>query len=201
MNNKQSGIRAFIGISLPTAVREILEDTQFDLMELAPEDSIRWVKPESMHLTLWFLGDGLGPEQISGACDALDRVGQESRTFNLSLDRIGVFKKPRDPRVLWVGVGGQSGTLISIKRRLDDELTPLGWEPEKRRYNPHLTLGYVQDKNAVSKARIPYNSPVSQASWQVSKLHLFRSQKTKKGFRYTKVHTTKLPSTAVKMEE
>jgi len=147
-----------------------------------------------MHLTLWFLGDGLGPEQVAGACDALDRVGQDvrSRPFGLSLGRIGVFAKPRDPRVLWVGVGGQTAALIALKKRLDDELRPLGWEPEKRRYTPHLTIGYVQDKQAVSQARIPYNSPVSEAAWPVNKLHLFRSQKTKKGFRYTKIHTVML---------
>ena len=110
---KPAGIRAFIGLSIPTAAQEILENTQFDLMELVPENSVRWVNPNNMHLTLFFLGDGILPEKIAKLCDTLDDIAATCRPFALELGRIGCFPKQNAPRVLWVGIDGQTRSPVS----------------------------------------------------------------------------------------
>ena len=187
-----SGIRAFIGLTIPTAVQTVLKETQLDLIGLVPEESVRWVKPINMHLTVSFLGDGIVPEQVAQLCDAIDEIAASCRPFHLELGCVGCFPRPRTPRVLWVGVVGQLRAMQFLKRVTDLALSELGWEPEERRHTPHLTLGYVQDTPAVGRARLPLNSPVSPAEWQVSKLHLFHSQRTRNGVRYPKIHTADL---------
>jgi 2'-5' RNA ligase len=45
------------------------------------------------------------------------------------------------PRVLWIGVHEETGALATLQRDIEKSLAPLGFEPERRAYHPHLTLG------------------------------------------------------------
>ncbi|MEM7802299.1 MAG: RNA 2',3'-cyclic phosphodiesterase [Chloroflexota bacterium] len=190
------GIRAFIAIDLPLEVKETLEDIQFDLLDHVSEEAVRWVKPETMHLTVRFLGDGVGPEVIPPICDRLDHIGAATPAFSLKMGQLGCFPDRRKPRVLWIGLASEDSAMLrSIRRQIDELLEPLGWDRDKRGYTPHLTLGYVQNQREVANSKIPYGTYVTPRQWSVKKVQLYHSQLTKQGPRYKIIHSANLSLT------
>ncbi|MEW5845832.1 MAG: RNA 2',3'-cyclic phosphodiesterase [Bacteroidota bacterium] len=104
-------------------------------------DSIKWVKPQIMHLTLFFLGD-TPIIQIPEMCSMLNSCVQGFEPFSMELKGLGVFGRPL-PRVIWVGVE-LSEALIKIKHSIDDVLSGFGYSDDNEKFNPHLTLGRVK---------------------------------------------------------
>lgn len=104
-------------------------------------DSIKWVDPAIMHLTLFFLGD-TPIAHIPDICDKLKVTIQKFESFSLTLKGIGVFGRPL-PRVIWVGVDFPE-MLNDLKLSVDSALSEFGYSNDKEKFNPHLTLGRVK---------------------------------------------------------
>jgi 2'-5' RNA ligase len=135
-----AGIRSFVAIELPDEVRTALADLQAKLKAQTPPNVVRWARPESIHLTLQFLGD-VAPGQVESIGHALQEIGAGQAPFTFQLRDLGVFPNPRRVRVVWVGVEESSGELTSLQKQINQALSPLGFEPEKRPFSPHITLG------------------------------------------------------------
>jgi 2'-5' RNA ligase len=135
-----AGIRSFVAIELPDEIKIALADVQRELKAKAPPRAVRWTRPEAIHLTLRFLGD-IAPAQVEAISDALRSVCDEPARFTIQLKGLGVFPSLGRPRVVWVGVAEPSGALIALQERVTQVLAPLGFEPEKRAFSPHLTIG------------------------------------------------------------
>ena len=188
------GIRIFIGLDVTEEVKIALEDIQFDLMEMVPEQAMNWSKPQNLHVTLAFLGDGNQPEQVGAVCDLMDRELAGLAPFELRLGPLGCFPRRRNPRVIYSGIQGGTKQLTDMQSDLAQALAAIGYEPEKRKYTPHLTLGYVRKPDQVEKAQLPFGSESPPAAWEVKAVHLYHSYKTKKGPIYKKIHSVKLES-------
>ena len=104
---------------------------------------LRWVKPQSVHLTLKFLGE-IPLEAVAEIGRALHRASQETVPLALTVQGMGVFPGIRRARVLWVGLGGQVEALQSLYSRIEDELADLGLAREKRGFKAHLTLARMK---------------------------------------------------------
>lgn len=184
------GIRIFVGIALSDEVRIALEDVQFDLMDMVPERAINWSRPELMHLTLNFLGDGNRPEQVAAVCDQLDQIAQGQRPFSLRMGPLGCFPRRRNPEVIYAGLQGGTQQLYTLKEALDEGLATIGYVPESRKYTPHLTLGRVRKPDQVVKAQFPFGSHTQAAEWLVDGVHVYHSFRSKKrGIQYKVIHT------------
>lgn len=146
-------LRTFIAIELDEAMREALAAVQKELRAAVPPDSVRWVRPESIHLTLKFLGDTpVGRlEEIKGALAA---AAAEVFPFSFTVEGLGCFPNPRRPRVLWVGVEEPTGALEALWQAVEAHVAPLGWPTEKRTFQPHLTLGRVQRRVTSADRRV-----------------------------------------------
>lgn len=195
MSMSKAGIRAFIGFDLPVDVLDTMEDIQFDLLDYVDEPAIRLVKRETMHLTLRFLGDGIQAAVIPKICDSLDQLVAEIPPFRLEMTIIGCFPRPRNPRVIWVGIKDHTDRLQPLRRELDLALDQLDLSTEERSYKPHLTLAYVKDQKAVADSKLPWRTFVTPRKWDVPAVHLYHSQLTKQGPRYKKIHTANLSLT------
>jgi len=150
-------IRTFIALTLPDGAREALGAVSQELAPQVPEKSVKWVTPERIHLTLRFLGD-TAVDKLDDVAKGLDTVAAASAPFTLHLDQLGCFPNERRPRVIWVGVRGATEEAAALKGAIDRMLAPLGWEPEKRSFHPHLTLGRV--KRHHRQIALPWGSPV-----------------------------------------
>jgi 2'-5' RNA ligase len=136
-------LRTFIAIELDDTVRHALANAQDNLRRAAPHRSVRWVRPEGIHLTLKFLGD-TPAARVEEIKRALAEAASEAEPFSFDVQGLDCFPNPRRPRVLWVGVKEPTGKLRALWRAVEARVAPLGWPTERRGFQPHLTLGRVQ---------------------------------------------------------
>jgi 2'-5' RNA ligase len=130
-------MRLFVAINLPGEVKREIWKAAAPLRSRSYP--VRWVAPESIHLTLKFLGqvDAVREPEILGA---LGRAVEGARRFRLPLGGFGAFPSARQPRVLWVGCEGVP-PLELLQHRVEREMERIGFPLEGRPFRPHLTLG------------------------------------------------------------
>lgn len=137
-------VRVFVAVELPDTVKAEFAGLAAAIDALGVRGA-RTVRLEGIHLTLKFLGDvsvALVPEIEA----AMDSAADEVSPFDLSLGDAGVFPNPSVTRVLWVGVEGDLDSLGRLQRRVEESLAELGFGPERRGFNPHITAGRVRDR-------------------------------------------------------
>ncbi|MDZ7729728.1 MAG: 2'-5' RNA ligase family protein [Dehalococcoidia bacterium] len=59
---------------------------------------------------------------------------------------MGLFGGREGLRVMWVGIAGDVLRLEALVRDVNLALSVVGFEPERRPFRPHLTLGRVRDE-------------------------------------------------------
>lgn len=182
-------VRSFLAFELPEEIKKILSQVSGE-MKKSPLN-IRWVKASNIHLTVLFIGDIL--------TDMLDDMGNhisESCSnygpFKISVNGTGVFSSRQNPRVLWVGLDGEIDRMADFKNTLHKRLKPFGIKKEKRRFNPHLTLGRFR-KGAkydvlLDDLLLNYKSLTSQVC-MLRELVMFKSDLKPNGAVYTKLNT------------
>lgn len=144
--------RTFIAIELDKELQENLARLQGRLRQQVAPGSVRWVRPEGIHLTLKFLGD-TSEEQIEQVKEVLARAAGEVAPFEFTVGGLGSFPNTRRPRVVWVGVHEPTGALRRLRDAVEKYVAPLGFPTEKRRFSPHLTLGRVHRRASKSEVR------------------------------------------------
>lgn len=134
-------MRLFVALDLPWALRERLS-----MLSGSAIQGARWVPPENMHLTLRFIGEvpGHRAEDIDHALAAL-----RGRGFAVTLSGVGTFAKGGRSTSLWVGAA-RNPQLDHLQNKIETALQRCGLEPERRRFQPHVTLARL-DNVAKSK--------------------------------------------------
>jgi RNA 2',3'-cyclic 3'-phosphodiesterase len=130
-------LRSFIAIELPEAVKSALSEFQQELKKCGAD--VRWVKPESVHLTLKFLGN-ISEKDVDRIIKSLEGTCRKYTAFNLEISGAGVFPNKKSPRVLWIGVT-VNGAFAKLQQEIEDAMASMGFEKENRKFVPHLTLG------------------------------------------------------------
>lgn len=150
-------IRTFIAVEVNDEIRpaisrrqdEVKDRLSHDLRKLAPDARLQWTHPESIHLTLKFLGE-IDESQIERICAALNEVADAASPLSLEIGGLGAFPDARAPRVLWLGLADPAGSPQQIARLthaagdLDRALRSFGFESESKTYSPHLTLARIK---------------------------------------------------------
>ncbi len=136
-------IRSFIAIELSDEARIALTDLQSRLRTIVPANTVRWTAPQNIHLTLHFLGN-ITPNDVAKVTEILQTTAPAYPPFSLELTGLGCFPDMRRPRVVWVGVTGETTWLVKLHRALGQQLKVIDFTPEARPYSPHLTLGRVK---------------------------------------------------------
>jgi 2'-5' RNA ligase len=145
-------LRTFIAIEVNRELGQHLRDLQSQLCEQVAPRSVRWVRPEGIHLTLKFLGD-TPLAQIDEVKAALVQAAAKSRPFTFTVGGLGCFPNKRQPRVVWVALQELTGALSSLRDAVETHVAPLGFATEKRAFHSHLTLGRVQRHASKSEVR------------------------------------------------
>jgi 2'-5' RNA ligase len=106
---------------------------------------LRLVEAESLHLTLCFLGSRPVAE-IDSLADALASCPEGP--FELSVGA-PLWLPARRPRTLAVEIHDRSGALGRLQARVSGTLAEAcSWQPERRRFRPHVTLARVRQRAA-----------------------------------------------------
>lgn len=185
-------IRAFIAIELSAEARDKLADLQSQLDDIIPPNTVRWIATKNIHLTLHFLGD-VAVADLEKITAALEMAASACAPFLLALAGLGCFPNIQRPRIVWVGVSGETETLVKMHQNLGEQLRrEIGFMPETRPYSPHLTIGRV--KKGVPQRRLPElgqaltleQARVGQlATLEVRDVYLIRSELKPAGPVYT----------------
>ena len=119
------------------------------------------------------------------------RLYLEREGYDFHMAGLGAFPSVARPRVIWAGVDEPSGSLARIYTALEDSMCGLGWDREKRRFNPHLTIGRVKGNINIARLAEAVRG-LSDRTWghqTVSDLTLYRSHLGPSGARYEVLRT------------
>ena len=182
-------MRLFIGVELQPSQRAacaaVTRDLQARVREARVRGDVRWIAESNLHITLWFLGH-LDERRGAAVQDSLVRPWSLA-SFAFSIGGVGAFPPSGPPRILWVGVPDGAHGLRAIYTDLSHRLEPLGFEPERREYHPHVTIGRLKDIRPSDARRIRAvlaSTATIAAPGEVRALTLFRSHQSSAGSRY-----------------
>ena len=92
-------MRIFIGIDLDPEVRARISRFLEGVESFAPD--ARWVRPESLHITLKFIGEQ-PLDRVEAITERLRRV--VCGVFEIRSAGFGFFPTAKAPRVFWIGI-------------------------------------------------------------------------------------------------
>jgi len=170
-------IRAFLAIELNQEVRSALKVFQDRIRNHLPP--ISWVNPESLHLTVKFLGE-IGEEQLSSVQQAVEIGIKDCSRFSLQIEGIEGFPNVNQPRVLWAGISGQVDKLQRLASYVEEALIPLGFPSESKAFRGHLTLARIKQRSREVGIALARSQDLKRQTdigmLKVHQLCLFRSE-------------------------
>jgi 2'-5' RNA ligase len=111
------------------------------------------------------------------------------KALMLNVRNLGAFPSVNRPRVLWLGIDGDTDALINLQTEIDAGFQDYGFKKEDRPFKPHLTLARIKEpKGLVGLAEtVTKNEDYIAGSFTVSGLTLFKSDLKPTGAIYTKL--------------
>ena len=176
-------IRTFIALELNPGFTEKIRELQDRFSDF----DLKFVDPELVHITLKFLGD-VDDSTIPSLSAALDSITCEP--FEARVGGLGVFPKPANPKVLWLGA---AGNFRALHDDVENLLKPFKFEKDNREFTAHATLARVKflnkdQKNAFINT-LKELKDVELGSMRVDKVVLKKSTLTSEGPIYETLHT------------
>ncbi len=175
-------VRAFFAVALDAAARRAAAAWTQRLRERPCGDAVRWVREESLHVTLQFLGD-IDPARVSDLVRAVALETAGVQPFRLQLGSAHLFPSERRPRVVALDLEPQQ-PLEALAGAVARGVAAAGFALEARPFRAHLTLGRVKRRGA---QRLDVTAPdtVGGEACDVTEAVLFRSELQRSGARYT----------------
>ncbi len=184
-------MRLFFALDIAPEIRRALT-AYVDGIRRVP--GVRFMPPESYHITLKFLGEVQDIERVKQAAAMVT-----SSRFDVSIRNVGFFPNPKAPRVFWAGIHADE-RLAQLAATLDETLANVGLAREERPFRPHLTLARSgsgsplprRDEQPVAGFRaLVYLAekypPPEFGTMTASDFFLYESKLSPRGAQYTKV--------------
>ena len=188
-------IRAFIAVELPSGLKNELAELETQLKKASPP-VVKWVEPNSIHVTLKFLGE-ISEDSIEELMLAIEETAQGILPFQLEVSGVGAFPNLERPQVLWTGVKGELEKIAQLQKRIESNTEQLGSPRESRAFSPHLTLGRVRDEAGPNERRrlgklLADTTFTALHNIDVDAVNLMKSQLTLGGAIYSCIGSVKL---------
>lgn len=163
--DKPAKRRLFFGLEIPEPVKKNL------LKIRRPLPGARWQRADQLHLTLVFLGS-LESQRLPEICDTARNLPIEP--FDLTVSGLGCFGPPDHPKNLWAGVQPVT-ELTALYEALIERLQLVGFEQEKRKFCPHITLSRFKRETASVADILHSEEGRLIGSFRVDRVALFES--------------------------
>jgi 2'-5' RNA ligase len=154
---------------------------------------VKWVHPENIHLTLKFFGN-IEESRVEPILQAIGGPIQATSPFLIKVQGMGAFPHSKNPRVIWVGLVDREGVLITFQKELEGTLAKIGFEPEGRPFQPHLTIGRVRTSRGKNDliAKMEKHREEEFGSIEAEEVGFFRSELKPTGPIYTPLRKLRL---------
>ena len=188
-------IRSFIAIELPDELKLALGQLEARLKS-GKQPWVKWVDPNSIHLTLKFLGN-ITIDRTGEITGAMEEAAQGIPPFHLEVKGLGVFPNLRRVQIAWVGISGEVDKLDQLQQRIESNLACLGFAPESRPFTPHLTLARLRNQASLDE-RQRFGQLIAGTRFEagtiikVDAVSLMRSQLTREGAIYSRISSVRL---------
>jgi 2'-5' RNA ligase len=173
-------MRLFISVNLEGQLLGLF----FKKVEELKEHSIRgrFPHPGNMHITVVFLGE---TENVEAIKQAMDRIS--AHPFELKFKKISKFT--REGRETYFVSLRRNSMLQYINEQLTASLREAGFETDKRKYTPHLTIG----RNVVFNLDFDFEEfskevAEMKARMKVEKISLMKSERVEGKQKYTEIY-------------
>jgi RNA 2',3'-cyclic 3'-phosphodiesterase len=169
-------IRAFVALELDPTSRARIAALIAELRPAVPH--VRWARPESMHVTVRFLGYA-APTALVHLQGPLAEAAARCPPVDAPVRGLGTFPERGRPHVLWLGIDVPE-SVGGLQTECERAAVAAGFPPEPRPFRPHLTLGRWSEPG-----RRPRLAPVDLGRAHLERLVLFRSDTRRDGSVYT----------------
>ncbi len=187
-------IRAFIAIELSDELKAKLGQLKARLQS-GEQTWVKWVEPDSIHLTLKFLGN-IAADKTGEILKAMEAAAQAVPVFYLEVKDLGVFPNLKRVQIAWVGIRGDIDKLGQLQQRIDSNLTQLGFAPESRPFTAHLTLARARNQASLEErqrfGQLIAGTKFEAGTIKVDAISLMRSQLTREGAIYSRIGEVRL---------
>jgi 2'-5' RNA ligase len=186
-----NAMRLFFALEIDAAIRERIT-AYVDGVRRIP--GVRFMPPDSYHVTLKFLGEVRDLDRVQRAVATI-----RAERFELTFRDLGFFPNARSPRILWAGIHADN-RLPALASALDDALATNGFPREERPFQPHLTLARSgsgdprprRDERPVTGFRalvyaVEKNPPPEFGTMAANEFCLYESKLSPHGAQYTKL--------------
>jgi 2'-5' RNA ligase len=181
-------IRAFVAVALDARARAAAGEA-IRVLRAAPGGAeVRWVREESLHVTLRFLGN-MAPSRIP---ELVRRVRAETSAlapFSLRPQGVVPFPDVRRPRVAALRLAPEA-PLEALAAAVERAAVACGFAPEERRFRAHCTLGRMKPRGRYPAVTAPVTPP--GFTLDVTEAVLFRSDLDRDGAKYTRLESLPL---------
>lgn len=189
-------MRLFVALDIDQEIRSHIASFMSEMRTLAP--AVRWVQPESLHVTLKFIGE----RPDASVKDIENALGEISaKPVQLSFRGAGFFPTEKSARVFWIGIEADAA-LAELAAQIERSLVPLGISAEKRAFSPHLTLARAGNGSGTPgrqkgdrpnrhfsalQAKLSAIPSPDFGTMNAAEFFLYRSQLSSRGAQYTKI--------------
>ncbi len=188
MSTQEQKLRLFVALAVPEEVKTHLVAMQSELRRQLAPLLASWTRPESMHLTLHFLGD-VESSRVDALVANLAAALTGFGPLSLAAQRLGCFPDARSPRVLWVSVEDRVDRLTELQRRIVTASAGFGREPAEKTFVGHVTLARARQFNRWQSGILADSVKRAQnlcfGEWRSDQIHLMRSELSPGGSRYS----------------
>lgn len=168
-------MRLFIGIGLPHDLAQSLAYAAHLL--ISGSSRIRWTPPESLHLTLSFLGQ-VAPDRIAQIEQTLS--GIQSPPLHLELDGAGAFPRAG---ILYAQIKPVPA-LLGLAEQVFLSMETCGFPREQRPYTPHITLARIKTSGKSSIHLHEHANLAFHQRFEAHELRLYESLTLPEGAQY-----------------
>lgn len=179
-------MRVFLALCLDAEVRGRLAELERELRPFAQR--ARWIRSEALHLTLRFFGE-VPAEGVESLATSLGDAFAGLPAFALDFRGCGVFPDRGNPRVLWAGIASPPAALFELQSRAESVACTLGFAPERRRFEPHLTIARFREREREIDSLLGSYRGRAFGAAQIAEAILFESHLAPAGASYERVRT------------
>ena len=170
-----NNLRTFVGLPVPELLLSYLSGVSSSLSALDTQ-RLAWVPENKYHVTLLFLGDQ-SPDWLDEFAQALDeQLYFEPQQLTVSQ----VLPFPESSPKLLAAMLEQNEALLTLHNDIKRIASSLGFQPEKRRFAPHITLARKFPRHG--HLSIPL--AIEKISVEASELVVYESQLHPGGAQY-----------------
>jgi 2'-5' RNA ligase len=129
-------MRLFIALTLPEDIRQACAQAARDYEARYPKGN--YSAPDNYHVTLRFLGE-CEEQRVAALEVACQQAAAAHWPFDLALGPASAFYRGKEA-ILHLTLDGDGAALAALQQDCDRRLASLGFAPEGKPYQPHITL-------------------------------------------------------------